>query len=87
MGEALPGNGHHTDTDDTHALDLLRHELGAKVIATYPNARAPLPGTGPCARCGSPTTRYGPAGSPLCDHCREGGASRPAQTATGAESA
>jgi len=60
MGEALPGNGHHTDTDDTHALDLLRHALGAKVIATYPNARAPLPGTGPCARCGSPTTRYGP---------------------------
>jgi len=49
MGEALPGNGHHTDTDDTHALDLLRHALGAKVIATYPNARAPLPGTGPCA--------------------------------------
>jgi hypothetical protein len=48
MSEAPPGNGHYTDTH-THALDLLRDALGATVIATYPNARAPLPATGPCA--------------------------------------
>jgi hypothetical protein len=64
MGEARPGNRHYTDADDTHALDLLRHILGAKVIATYPNARAPLPTTGPCSRCGAPTIRYGPAEAP-----------------------
>jgi len=71
MDRALPGNGHYTDTD-THALDLLRHVLGSKVIATYAHGRAPLPDTGPCSRCGATTTRYGPAGSPLCDQCREG---------------
>ena len=59
MSEAPPGNGHSTDTH-THALDLLRDALGATVIATYPNVRAPLPDTGPCSRCGATTTRYGP---------------------------
>jgi hypothetical protein len=63
MSKALPGNRHSTDTH-TYALDLLRDALGATVIATYPNARAPLPDTGPYARCGATTTRYGPGGSP-----------------------
>ena len=49
MSQAPPGNGHSTDTH-THALDLLRDALGATVIATYPNARAPLPDTGPCSQ-------------------------------------
>lgn len=26
--------------------------------------------TGPCARCGAPHERYGPAGRPLCPTCR-----------------
>ena len=50
MSKAPRGNRHYTDTH-THALDLLRDALGATVIDTYPNARAPLPDTGPCARC------------------------------------
>jgi hypothetical protein len=49
--------------------DLLRDLLGAEVIATGPN-ESPLPVTGPCSRCGSSTTVYGPAGSSLCDICR-----------------
>ena len=69
MDRAPPGNGHCTDTD-THVLDLLRRVLGAKVIATYAHGRAPLPDTGPCSRCGTTTTRYGPAGSPMCAQCR-----------------
>jgi hypothetical protein len=72
MSEAPPGNGHCTDMH-AHALDLLREALGAMVIATYPNARAPLPDAGPCARCGATTTRYGPDGSPLCAGCRPPG--------------
>jgi hypothetical protein len=48
------------------ALNRLADLLGAEVIATGP-PESPLPVTGPCTRCGSPTTRYGPAGSPLCD--------------------
>lgn len=55
-------------------LDLLASILGpVEVIATGP-VRSPLPVTGPCSRCGSSTTVYGPAGSPLCDQCRDGGA-------------
>ena len=46
MSEALAGNGHYPDTD-THALDLLRAELGAKIINTYAHGTAPLPDTGP----------------------------------------
>jgi len=69
MSAAVPGNGHYTDTD-THALDLLRAELGAKVIATYAHGRAPVPDIGPCSRCGVTTTRYGQNGSPLCADCR-----------------
>jgi hypothetical protein len=72
MSEAPPGNRHDTDRH-THTLDLLRDAFGAKVIATYPNARAPLPNTGPCARCGATTTRYGPDGSPLCAGCQPPG--------------
>ena len=68
-------------------LDLLADILGpVEVIATGP-ARSPLPVTGHCSRCGSPTVVYGPAGSPLCDRCRDGGASRPAKTAKDGESA
>jgi hypothetical protein len=72
MSDALSGNGPCTDTH-TNALDLLRDALGATVIATCPNARAPLPATGPCSRCGATTTRYGPHGSPLCADCRPPG--------------
>jgi hypothetical protein len=84
ISEALPGNENYTDTD-THALDILRQVLGAKVITTYAHGRAPLPDTGPCSRCGTTTTRYGPAGSPLCDQCREGGTTRPTRSAADAE--
>lgn len=76
MSGAPPGNGHGTDTH-THALDLLADALGATVSATYLNARAPLPATGPCARCGAATTRYGPGGSPLCAGCRPPGQAVP----------
>ncbi len=47
--------------------------LGAEIIADGP-VDSPLPVTGHCARCDSSTIRYCPAGSPLCDRCREGGA-------------
>ena len=76
MSQAPPGNTHSTDTD-THALGLLRDALGATVIATYPNARVPHPDTGPCARCGATTTRYGPDASPLCAGCRPPGRAVP----------
>jgi hypothetical protein len=33
-------------------------------------ASAPYQETGPCARCQTPCTRYGPHGSPLCGDCR-----------------
>lgn len=51
------------------ALNLLADLLGAEVIATGP-VDSPLPVTGRCTRCGSSTTVYGLAGSPLCDQCR-----------------
>ena len=54
------------------ALLFLADLLGAEVIATGP-PRSPLPVTGRCSRCGSPTIVYGPAGSPLCDQCRTNG--------------
>lgn len=53
-----------------------------EVIAIGP-PDSPLPVTGHCSRCGSSTTVYGPAGSPLCDRCR---ASRTAGIAKDAES-
>jgi hypothetical protein len=56
-----------------------------EVIATGP-PRSPLPATGHCSRCGSSTTRYGPAGSPLCDRCQDSGTSRAVETAKGAGS-
>jgi len=62
------------------ALNLLADLLGAEVIATGP-PRSPLPVTGRCSRCGSPTTVYGPRGRPICDQCRD------AQTAEDAEPA
>lgn len=67
-------------------LNLLADVLGpVEVIAIGP-AGSPLPVIGHCSRCYSPTTVYGPAGSPLCDRCRNGGASRPAKTAEDSES-
>ena len=77
---ATAGNEHHVDPDtgDT-ALNVLTDILGpVEVIAVGP-AGSPLPVTGPCSRCGSSTTVYGPAGSPLCDRCRDDGASRPGE--------
>src|SRR6516162_72390 len=48
-------------------LNRLAGSLGpVEIIATGP-ADSPLPVTGPCSRCGTTMTRYGPAGSPLCD--------------------
>ena len=76
MSKDPPGNRHSTDTH-AHALDLLTDVLGATVIATYPNARAPLPDSGPCARCGATTIRYGPDGSPLCAGCQRPGRAVP----------
>jgi hypothetical protein len=68
------------------ALDLLAGMLGAEIVATGP-VDSPLPVAGHCSRCGSSTTRYGPAGSPLCDQCRDDEAWRPAKTDSEAESA
>jgi hypothetical protein len=65
----------------TAALELLRDVLGAEVIDAKPAGRTLLPNTGACSRCGASTTRYGPAGSPLCDQCRDAGTSRPAKDA------
>lgn len=65
------------------AVDLLADMLSAEIIAVGP-VNSPLPVTGHCSRCGSSTIRYGPAGSPLCDRCREGGAPRPVRTAKNA---
>jgi hypothetical protein len=62
-------------------LNRLAGSLGpVEIIATGP-ADSPLPVTGPCSKCGTTMTRYGPAGSPLCDQCRDGGASRTAKSA------
>jgi hypothetical protein len=61
------------------ALIVLTDILGPiEVIAIGP-VDNPLPVTGRCSRCGSLTTVYGPKGSPLCDQCQDGRASRPAQ--------
>ena len=46
------------------ALDLLADMLGAEVIAIDATDNS-LAATGPCSPCGSPTTVYGPNGSPL----------------------
>jgi hypothetical protein len=64
-------NEHHVDlsTGDV-TLDLLAQILGPiEVIAIGPPDN-PLPVTGHCSCCGSPTTVYGPRGRPLCDRCR-----------------
>lgn len=56
-------------------------KLGAGAVVAYREAGWRItPGgrpdtgirTGPCARCGAQTVRYGPAGRPLCGDC-EGG--------------
>ena len=90
QGSQFPvgGNNRYVDPDlGDIILARLAELLGPiEVIAIGP-PRSPLPVTGHCSRCDSTTTRYGPAGSPLCGRCREGGASRPAQTAGDAESA
>jgi|SRR6516225_13262 hypothetical protein len=52
--------GQHTGD---RALDLLADKLGAEIIAIGA-VDSPLPVTAPCSRCGTTTTRYGPAGSP-----------------------
>jgi hypothetical protein len=68
------------DTGDI-ILARLADLLGPiEIIATGP-VDSPLPVTGHCSRCGTTVTRYGPAGSPLCDQCRDGGASRTAKSA------
>lgn len=68
------------------AVDLLADMLGAEIIAAG-LVDSPLPVVGHCSGCDSSIIRYGPAGSPLCDRCRGGGASRPARTAEDAEPA
>jgi hypothetical protein len=60
-------------------LTVLTDILGPiEVIDTGP-PDSPLPVTGRCSRCGTLTTVYGPNGSPLCDRCQEGRASRSAK--------
>jgi hypothetical protein len=75
---AAAGNEHRVDpnTGET-TLNVLTDILGAvEVIAVGP-VGSPLPVVGHCSHCGSSTTVYGPAGSPLCDRRRDDGASRP----------
>jgi hypothetical protein len=72
------------DTGDL-TLSLLADILGpVEVIAIGPND-SPPPVTGHCSRCGSSTIVYGPADSPLCDRCRDAGASRPTENAKDTE--
>ena len=79
---AAAGNDIHVDPDtgDT-TLNVLTDILGPVEVVAVGPAGSPLPVTGNCSRCGSATIVYGPAGSPLCDRCRDGGASRPAKDA------
>ncbi|WP_158721435.1 hypothetical protein [Streptomyces sp. NRRL S-241] len=35
--------------------------------------------TGPCARCHTPTCRYGHGGNPLCSTCRQARQDQPAR--------
>jgi hypothetical protein len=48
----------------------LADTLGPFEIIAIGPVDNPLPVTGPCSRCGTTTTRYGPAGRPICDQCR-----------------
>jgi len=72
-----------SDTGDI-VLNRLADILGPVEIVAIGPVDSPLPVAGPCSRCGTTTTRYGPRGCPLCDQCRDGGASRPAKTANDA---
>ena len=65
-------------------LARLADLLGPVEIIAIGPVDSPLPVTGRCSRCGTSTTVYGPAGSPLCDRCR---ASRTAGRAKNAEPA
>lgn len=75
-----------TDAGDI-ALTCLAALLGPVEVVAIGPPGMPLPVTGRCTRCGSTTTVYGPAGSPLCDRCRDSAASRPAKTANDTEPA
>jgi hypothetical protein len=79
-GPAGTGTATSTELDLELALDLLRSELGAEVIATelrpspHPVADiaevwTPTEG-GPCTLCGTTCCRYGDRGSPLCPDCQ-----------------
>ena len=85
---ATAGNEHRVDPDtgDT-ALNVLTDILGAAEVIAVGPVDSPLPVTGPCSRCGSSTTVYGPRGRPLCDQCRNGGTSRSATIADDTEPA
>jgi hypothetical protein len=68
------------------ALTLLAELLGpVEVIAVGP-PDSPMPVTGYCTSRGSSTTAYGPAGSPLCGECQEGGNPRAAKDSGGSSS-
>jgi hypothetical protein len=73
-----PANHIPVDPDmGDNILARLAYILGPiEIIATGPRD-SPLPVTGHCSRCGTTTTRYGPAGSPLCDRCGSGEADPP----------
>ena len=72
--------GTSTGVDPDSALDLLRTELGAEVIATEhrtsPHPVADVIETwsaadeGPCVKCGAPHQLYGDGGNPMCADCR-----------------
>ena len=80
-GPAGTDTSTHTGLElDLEALELLRTQLGAEVIATEPRP-SPNPvadiaevwtasEAGPCVRCETPTCRYGPRGQPACTDCR-----------------
>lgn len=66
------GTGTSTDTavDLDLALELLRTNLGAEVIAAEIPEVWTASEEGNCRRCGTLCCRYGPRGSPLCADCQ-----------------
>jgi hypothetical protein len=73
-------NEHHVSIDRGDITVALPADLvgPVEVIAIGP-PDGPLPVAGHCSRSGTPTTVYGPHGSPLRDRCRGDAASRPAK--------
>jgi hypothetical protein len=70
----LTGAGYDTCVGESTgdiALDLLAEILGSVEVIAIGPPESPLPVSGHCSRCGSSMIRYGPAGRPQCDRCRD----------------